>query len=321
MDKFVEELRDCIAEFNVFQNHYLNLNVFSILLYDCLEADGYRISHWHDLYNLFIGLIDDKEQSLVRVTSLELSADTQGIYPGGKVTEVCSGLFLKHYHMFVQNIGYVAELELDPPEDHNYNYWLTKKFENTFRLLNKLSLALIEITESNDSTGKYSQAVQAMSLSAHTNQDLEHTLQVLLQKGDSIAFADERIRKAIGDGYYLEAIALQESRIADRLCLNLGFNGRRAHKKAFANLIEENQKELPHGLPEQLDKWRRDRNKFLHQMVRSDFQQKQIAAEDFQNGAKQAAITGSELVEKIECWFRCQVYREQNPFRLRFAEG
>lgn len=86
--------------------------------------------------------------------------------------------------------------------------------------------------------------------------------------------AYSRINDATKQGFYLEAITIIESLVSDRLESRLSFlKGCDFSFKTLGGLIKESRKtetdsELRWLVDQDLDKWRNDRNKALHEMAK-----------------------------------------------------
>ena len=142
-------------------------------------------------------------------------------------------------------------------------------------------------------------------------------------KYESYAEAWRRIKAATEAGFYLEAIAIQESIIFDRL-------------RSFVEhaTVEEVRNEVPYGklirrfeaalnkdsskekrwdndkdLVERLSKWADQRNKAVHQIVRSKPGTPTQPVDDFLMEAEKTATDGAKLAREVSDWFREQKKR------------
>jgi arginine deiminase len=115
----------------------------------------------------------------------------------------------------------------------------------------------------------------------------------------------EWITKSIKEGFYLEAISLEESVIADRLESYLSWHTRTDFsfktlgtlQKAIATHGGDNNLKLL--VANELDQWRKARNKAAHEMVKIE-DGKQISWDDRMSLNKTIAEEGLELVRKID---------------------
>jgi hypothetical protein len=83
--------------------------------------------------------------------------------------------------------------------------------------------------------------------------------------------AFERIDRAIANGFHLEAIAITESLICDRIESTIStITNKESYPDTLGPLLSQLRKlsVYPDELIHELDSWRRDRNLVMHQMVK-----------------------------------------------------
>jgi hypothetical protein len=116
------------------------------------------------------------------------------------------------------------------------------------------------------------------------------------------------IAKSIDEGYYLEAISIVESLVADRLesylpsLFDKDFNFKTLGELVQAIRSDKSGKtdEVLRSLVlNDLDKWRKDRNKAAHEMVKIE-DGKRVSWKERVKINKTVAETGLELVRKID---------------------
>jgi len=140
------------------------------------------------------------------------------------------------------------------------------------------------------------------------------------EKYNSYKVAWERMNSAMVNGFFLEAVAIQESIIFDRLRSFLTFAEKQDIRDdtplskiitRWENVLNKSEKKFG---PWDQDKeliaavraWGHDRNRVVHTVVRSQpgFPTKPI--EEFLAHSKETAETGLKLVRRIDHWFRKQ---------------
>ena len=132
-------------------------------------------------------------------------------------------------------------------------------------------------------------------------------------KGESFSYAFIRIKQSIENEYYLEAVTIAESVISDRLLSFVKpkikkfdittqfYKLIRAAKKL--NTIKLNKKN-DMDLFDALDDWRKERNRCVHALAKSEPGYETISVEDFQKMTKKCAIQGKDLARQVCNWHR-----------------
>jgi len=126
-----------------------------------------------------------------------------------------------------------------------------------------------------------------------------------------------RIKKARGSGFYLEAVTLEESIIADRLisflvCVGAIQAESRVEKCSFGQLIQLWTKRIPQPIPVEhfpdlrsaVDDWRDHRNRVLHSMVKSMPGAQHPDVLDFLKQAEFVAFQGEALAHAVSDWVK-----------------
>ena len=130
-------------------------------------------------------------------------------------------------------------------------------------------------------------------------------------KYNSYRNAFDQINAAIGAGFFLEAITIEESMLTDRLlrfCREKGFS-KRAEKATLGNELIF-LKERPEGILQseeidfipELDHFWSGRNQCLHQIAKSEPGMPTLDFEELIELAKKTAIEGRTLVNKVGKW-------------------
>ncbi len=128
----------------------------------------------------------------------------------------------------------------------------------------------------------------------------------------SYSEANRRMKNAYNQGFYLEAITIQESIISDRLLSYLV--GKKLFKITEVK-VSSNEASLfklikalgvTHILYDELDKWRDNRNKCVHSIAKSYPGQPTMSVEVFLEMAKETAEKGISLVRKVNQWHKTE---------------
>jgi hypothetical protein len=126
-----------------------------------------------------------------------------------------------------------------------------------------------------------------------------------------------RIKKALGSGFYLEAVTLQESIIADRLVSFLVSVGEiqadfQIEKCSFGQLVHLWRKRVSQPIPvpyfpdlgSAVDEWRKHRNRVVHGMVKSMPGAQHGDVLDFLKEAEFVAFQGEALAHAVSNWVK-----------------
>lgn len=141
-------------------------------------------------------------------------------------------------------------------------------------------------------------------------------------KQDRYSEAFSRIDSSIKTGHYFEAITIEESIISDRIASFLdatnSLKNEDIYRQNFANLIMlwKLATKNPGSIWEEcetligkVDAWRKERNKYVHGLVKFPHQQANVVeTSTFITGAKSAALKGKELSNEVSEWRKRQSY-------------
>jgi len=124
-----------------------------------------------------------------------------------------------------------------------------------------------------------------------------------------------RIRRAQAHGFYLEAVTLEESIIADSLisflvCVGAVQPDARLARQSFGQLVQQWMAVVPEPIPTKhfpdlrtaVDAWRKRRNKVVHGMVKSVPGTAHDDVLNFLEEAKVVALEGDALAQALSDW-------------------
>lgn len=135
-----------------------------------------------------------------------------------------------------------------------------------------------------------------------------------------------RINAACRQGFFFEAVTIQESIISDRLIQYLVVSGEIQERQeihqypSFAGLIKSWKQRHPdpiatgliENLQEEVDQWRMARNKVVHQIVKSHPGAETVPIEEFLVNAESAAVRGVVLAKAVTNWCSKSLRRLRN---------
>lgn len=146
-------------------------------------------------------------------------------------------------------------------------------------------------------------------------------------KADSYNEARARIKSAKENGFYIEAVAIMESIVCDRILSYLHtvhdfpLRTKKDWHHNMSNLVKEVRSRTT--LTDQegrciwdlLDKWRRQRNEIVHRLVRSDPGEPTLPVDEFLETAKECCKHGEELVKHVINWNKRAKRKAKSPER------
>ncbi|MDU0112284.1 hypothetical protein RT723_04580 [Psychrosphaera aquimarina] len=313
-----QKFYEFIKNYSFFNEGRLDVYAFSVYLSECLSRDNKYTSNNPNLIGqLLIKIVSESPQApswFQKLTNAEVPQDQFHIYPNGELILLHVTAFIEYIHQFIWTLGEYLQNINKANDDNYYAYWLQSTDVYSYAFLNKLFCDIRGLTKEVDSSGELKAQLQNIILTKEFEIDVTETL---LVKDSITEIANARITKAIKDGYYLEAITLQESIISDKLALFLSHKKKQSDSKSLYELISLCLKINKLELFSKVDEWRKKRNTTIHGLVRSTPFEKQLAITDFDNLAKDTALQGTNLVKKIQIWFDDYVYHELHPFQIK----
>jgi len=151
------------------------------------------------------------------------------------------------------------------------------------------------------------------------NKPLRKSVKKEAQKGNKVKYdayteAFTRIKAANESNFFLEAVAIQEAIISDRLKSHLGHLGRLPKKKppTLHDLVKVWKREiqvqnivLEIKLADEVDQWRVLRNQAVHGLVSAR------SVNDFLESAEAAAKTGEVLARAVCAWHKKEIKKSR----------
>ncbi|NOH31014.1 hypothetical protein [Vibrio mediterranei] len=307
--------------YTFFKDGYVDGYSFAFWLFESLWLDGFDVKNPVDLLNPLCSFIEDEhiEQKKVFETHItDMTPEAYAMYPQGKTILFHCTFFIKVIHDYINHIGQRVIEITRTEKDKLYSWWLKREHIYTFTYLDTF---MTQFTEILDTIPSFRTMVMDLHISRHHLGDEEcSAYSTIIKKEERSKDIVERIQKALEQEFYLEAIALEESCISDRLSLALYIKGQKAGTKSFAKLIELCTEYLPKNLKRDVDEWRRERNRAIHNLVRSSPLEEMIDLDELDVLSKKTAKDGAVLLEQVNLWFEDFILAEMNPFRLHLQE-
>ncbi|HHC6593922.1 TPA: hypothetical protein ACN4AN_003914 [Vibrio parahaemolyticus] len=306
--------------YTFFKDGYIDGYSFAFGLFESLWLDGFDVKNPTDLLNALCLFIEDEhvEQKKVFETHInDMTPEAYAMYPEGKTILFHCTFFLHNIHNYISHIG-EGVIQIPRTErDILYSWWLKRENVYTYTYLDTF---MKQFTEILDSMPSFRSIVMNLHISRHIPDEEFSAYSTLIKKEERSKNIVERINEAINQEFYLEAIALEESCISDRLSLVLYSKGRKAGTKSFVKLIELCNEFLPKNLKRDLDSWRKERNRSIHNLVRSSPLEEMIDLEELDLLSAHTAKSGLKLLDGVNIWFEEFILSEMNPFHLRLQD-
>jgi len=117
-----------------------------------------------------------------------------------------------------------------------------------------------------------------------------------------------RVERALREGFWLEAITLQESLISDRLEYLLEYITGQQRHTTLADLLNRIERDVPSHLidsvlMEKLNAWRKQRNATLHMMMKFSARKNTTWLERLAE-CREAAWDGRVVMREVDSWAR-----------------
>jgi hypothetical protein len=136
-----------------------------------------------------------------------------------------------------------------------------------------------------------------------------------IRKNDAYNEAFARIESAIDNGFFIEAIAIMEAILTDRLRSHLSHHNKLPRNEKFHNLIQEWKKleeesknlKVSINLIEFVNLWRQQRNNTIHGFVSSE-----CDVDTFLQNAEISARMGLLLTRSVCNWHQKEIRNTKN---------
>jgi len=323
-----QKQQDFLNEFSNYQyireDGHLVLEKFSVYLSYCFECDGIiEVSPTPlDIYGLLIVIIqerlgnNDAERYIQHQNILDWTPDKANIYPNKTMTCIHVAALTKISHEWIHAIGYDCMQIPEPYEGCKYFYWAKEEWVTVHAFINGYHNALASLQKEVDrkhiQNNGYS-SFEALHLSYDQDISFDVAVNILKARHDSYQMALTQIKKAIDDGYFLEAIVLEENIINNCIYNYLVNTGEVLDNPSFSKMLrimrdrEKNNfrlsNEWPSGLFKSLDSWRKARNKSVHGFIKATSNTLSQSKKSFLSSSVKTSKEGEVLCDTIVSWY------------------
>lgn len=298
----------------------LILEKFCVYLSHCFGFDGIlELSPQpRDVYMLLIDIIRERlgDEEARKKIQLQNIADWRpeliNIFPEKYMTCIHVGALGLVSHDWIYEIGHTLMGIPDPEEPGKYFAWAKEEWLAVHTFINGYHNGLMSFQKRFDKEGinqKGYSLFEALHLARTKDIDFDDAVRQLKARHDAYQAALNQISMALKDGYYLEAIALEECLISNCLFNFLDGMGAKLSNPSFHTLLKElsdkqdSAYEYPRELVGELDKWRKARNNAIHGFITASSAELDSSRTSFHESAKATATLGEEHCKAIVSWY------------------
>lgn len=302
-----------------FEDGYVDGYHFAYWLGQSLWLDGFNIEYSFKIVALMLSFASEEQFNSKKIFTSKIdyiSSDDHKIYPEGETIFFHISYFLD-IHEIISAIGTEVIGIPRTENDRLYSWWLKREHIYTCTYFDSFFRDFTNILSSH---ADFKQRVMNLHISRHIPDEDFSAYLTIVEKEQRFIDVLARINRAVDQEFYLEAIALEESCISDRLSLILYIKGLNAGTKNFAKLIEICSEFIPKTLKTDIDAWRIERNKSIHNLVRSSPLETLIALDKLDEISAITAKKGKNLIVKVNEWFEDFILTEMNPYHFRIPD-
>lgn len=301
----------------------LLLEPFCVYLSHCFGFDGIleKSPQPRAMYMLLIDIVreqlgDDDARRYIQFQRIaDWTPDMAFIYPDRAMTCVHISALLSVSHEWIYQIGHGLMKIPEPEEPSKYFEWVKEEWIAVHGFINGYHNAFFSFQKEFDRKGirdKGYSAFEALHLSRHRNLDFDAAVEILKARHDSYQAALARVGQATADGYFLEAISLEECLISNCLFNYLNNTGTSLDNPSFKLLltaIRKNAQGLDGSsmsLFKKIDAWRVARNKAIHGFITATSDSLNQSRQSFQQSTETTAKEGETLCESVVSWYELE---------------
>lgn len=298
----------------------LVLEPFCVYLSHCFGFDGIlELSPQpRDVYMLLIDIIrerlgDEEARTKIQLQKIEdWQPELINIFPERYMTCIHAGALVLVSCDWIYEIGHTLMGIPDPEEPAKYFSWAKEEWLAVHTFINGYHNAFMVFQKSFDKEcikkSGYS-LFEALHLARAKDIDFDDAVSQLKARHDAYQAALGQISKAVKDGYYLEAIALEECLISNCLFNFLDGTGTKLSNPSFHTILKElsdkrdSAYEYPRELLGELDKWRKARNTAIHGFITARSAELDSSRATFHESTKATATLGNEHCKALVSWY------------------
>lgn len=298
----------------------LELEPFCVYLSACFNFDGIleQSPKPLDIYILLTSTIremlgdEDAQHYIQHQRIVDWTQDMAIFFPEKTKTCIHISALVQVSHYWIYDIGHTLMQLPEPKDSTKYFEWVKEEWIAVHGFINGYHDKLYEYQKEFDRRcirDRGYSLFEALHLSKHRGIGFNAAKENLKARHNSYQMALSRVRQAIANAYFLEAITLQECLISNCLFNYLNNTDKKLNNPSFNTLLTEIRKndqrfdEPTLSLLERIDIWRVARNKAIHGFITSTNDSLNESRQSFQQLAEITAKEGESLCESLVSWY------------------
>lgn len=237
------------------------------------------------------------------------------IYPERVMTCIHVGALAMVSHDWIYEIGHSLMGIAEPEQPEKYFSWAKEEWLAVHTFINGYHNAFLSFQKEFDREGISKSGFslfEALHVARAKDIDFDEAVNQLKARHSAYQAAIYQITKALQDGYYLEAIALEECLVSNCLYNFLNGIGCKLSNPSFHTLLKEVSdrqgaaRVYPRELLGELDKWRKERNIAIHGFISSTSAELDFSRTNFHESVKATALSGEEYCKAVVSWYEIE---------------
>ncbi|MFH6565804.1 hypothetical protein [Pseudomonas kulmbachensis] len=319
-----QEFFDHISSYQyIREDGRLVLEPFCVYLSHCFGFDGIlELSPQpRDIYMLLVNLIrehlgDEEAKKKIQFQNIsDWDPELAYIFPERRMTCVHVGALVLVSHYWIYDIGHTLMRVPRPENSGKYFAWVKEEWLAVYTFINgyhnEFNKFQKRFDRENISSNGYS-LFEASHIARVKSISFDEAKKLLKTRHNSYQVAMGQISKALHEGYYLEAITLEECLISNCLFNFLDALGVKLSNPSFYTLLNEildkgaSAYAFPSELLVDLDKWRKARNNAIHGFISSHNTELTLSGTSFHELSRETAMQGEDYCKSVISWYEVE---------------
>lgn len=329
-----QEFLDSISTYQFFTDDgVLDLEFFCLYLTTCFAYDGLLeiAPSPHDIHSLLIEIIrqemnlgeGEDSKYIVQQNLLDWTPDHSYVYPNKYRTCIGMAALTKVHDNWISNIGHYLMGIPESTEVTHIGGWIKPEWVYVRTFINGFLTSHFEFIKQFDKSmisKKGYSMLEALHLSVTKEIDFDNSVNKLKSRKYAQDEAVKRIVFSIEQGFFLEAITLQECLISNCLYNYLSMKSESMKSnyslhKLLETMSKEYSEKIFHSddLLARIDLWRKNRNEAVHGFISSKLTSLNKSREEFSVFSEKTAEIGIGLCKEVIEWYEQESVSQFTP--------